>query len=222
MDKKGRSVFIGKGDPFEIEKEANSLFGGLAKNPDNFDENSIRHYMLMAGLGVDCSGFVANVLAEFLKEKKLGSIRKHIKPEMKTLLTPLTFLLRPITNISANVLTNDINGIKIDNLNKVMPGDLIRFGRKHVALIGEIKKIDGILKEITYFHSTCDYLDQQGVRKGSIIISDHKFPLEKQVWNETYRGKNWSYQDYISAKEGDRGIRRIKTLASFYSKHSTI
>lgn len=222
IGKKGRSVFVGKGNPFEIEREANNLFERSGKDLDNFDENSIRHYMLMAGLGVDCSGFVANVLAEFLKEKKLGSIRKHIRPKIETLLTPLTFLFRPTTNISADALTDKINCIAIKDLNEVLPTDLIRFGPKHVAIVVKVMKKDEIIKEIVYFHSTCDYFDQHGVRKGKIVVIDPKKSLEKQVWNETYRGKNWSYQDYISAKEDDRGIRRIKILASFYSEHSTI
>src|SRR3990170_7234346 len=74
-------VFVGKGLPEEIEKETLKLFKNNQKNLNKLDPQSVRQYMVMGGLGIDCSGFVARILDSLLNERHLGGIVKNIKPE---------------------------------------------------------------------------------------------------------------------------------------------
>lgn len=207
-----KPVFAGKGLPEEIEKETIELFHKSGKNLEKFDEFSLRYYMVMLGLGIDCSGFVARVLDSFLQEKGLGGIKNNTKPKNNSLIEFLRHFVRIYSNLSADVLTNKTNCVEVKNLNAVVPGDLLRVGRKHIAIITEVEKVNSVVKRITYCHSTCDYFEQYGVRKGDILIVKPKKPLENQKWDEFYRGRNWMFEDFMSADKSDRGIRRLRCL----------
>jgi len=209
--RKGRAVFIGKGLPVEIECETKNIFNKTGKDINNFDPLNIRFYMVMAGLGIDCSGFVVRILQSLLKEEKLGNLSNNIKPKNDIFHFARHFV-RPFTNLSADTLTNEENSIKIQDLNKIRPGDLIREGKSHLAIISSVEFKGKKVKTITYHHSTSDYLDQHGVRKGKIHIINEDKALSEQNWTEEYRGENWMLKDYLKANKIDRGIRRLKPL----------
>lgn len=213
LGKKALAVFAGKGDPKEIKKETLKLFCKLGKNFTSYDKESLRLNMVMAGIGIDCSGLVVRILDCLLREKGLGGIGKNIRPKNLTLLSFLRYRFRPFTNISADTVSSKANCIEIRNLDDVQPGDMIRVGAGHVAVIIEVEKKKGKTVRITYCHSTWDYLDQYGVRTGKILIVEPNRPLEKQRWTEYYRGRNWMLEDYLRSKTSDRGIRRLKVLA---------
>lgn len=210
--KDGSLVFVGKGTPEEIEEETVKLFKRLKKDLKNYSPSVVRHYMVMAGLGIDCSGFVARVLDIFFREKALGSLTKKLRPVSYSPLSLVRHYLRPFSNLSANTLTSEVNCRKITDYNQALPGDLIRIGSGHVAIVTEVEKDGASIKAISYAHSTSDYFDQHGVRFGKISIIKPGADLDKQKWDETYRGRNWMYDDFVGASRGDRGIRRLKAL----------
>jgi len=205
-------VFVGKGLPEEIEKETLKLFKNNQKNLIKLDPQSVRQYMVMGGLGIDCSGFVARILDSLLNERHLGGIVKNIKPENTSLISLLKHYIRTFTNLSADTLTSYKNCVEIKEFDEVIPGDLIRAGYGHVAIITKVDKVNRKTKCITYCHSTYDYLDESGVRQGNILIINPNKPLEKQRWDEHYLGRNWMLEDYFNAKSDERGIRRLKVF----------
>jgi len=211
--KNGRSVYIGKGLPGEIEMQTEILFKSLGKDLNSPDPSTIRHYMVMAGLGIDCSGFAVRIIDNLLREKGTGSIRKNLRPN-HSLLSLIRFFFRPYTNLSAANLTSNVNCIKVKNIKDVLPGDLIKIGKGHVALVTKVKKENNKVKKINYCHSTSDYYELHGVRSGEIIISSNSNSLSKQKWTEYYRGRNWMLEDYLKANKNERGIRRLKTSKS--------
>lgn len=211
-DKSGSPVFLGKGLPKEIEAEFKKILSLRPERIKTLEPASVRHNMVMASLGIDCSGFAVRILDSFLSEKGLGNIKKNTRPRSFSPIAILRHHLRPFTSISASDLTSLRNCVKITDLNSILPGDLIRVGYIHVAVISEVEKAKGRTKKITYCHSTWDYFDQHGVRKGNIYITKPGAPLEKQRWDEYYRGRNWVFEDYVKAQKSDRGVRRLKTL----------
>lgn len=209
--KRSKPVFVGKGLPEEIEEETLKLFVKLGRKDINrFEPDFIRYTMLMAGIGIDCSGLVVRILDTLLKEKGFKGIKQAIKPANHPI-SYLRWLLKTYTNISANTLTSDTNCVNVSDLNNVLPGDLIRFGRLHVAIITEVEKINNSVKSITYCHSTSDYYEKYGVRIGKIRVIKPNIDLEKQEWQEEYRNRNWTLRDYAN-KISDSGIRRLKIL----------
>jgi hypothetical protein len=102
-----------------------------------------------AGLGVDCSGLVNNILDAHLRETKGFGLVDAIATGVG--LKWLLRKLRPRTSISANDLTNDLNSVLIKRPD-VVPGDLIRKGKYHVLLVEKVER-NKALVEITYIES---------------------------------------------------------------------
>jgi len=206
------SAFSGKGLPKDIEKATRNIFLARKTKISNYTHDVIRFYMVMSGIGIDCSGFVTRIMDCFLHEKRLDGIHKIINPRITNPAQWLRLQLRPIANLSANTISSNNLCNPILDLNLIKPGDLIRFGNYHVAIITEVYKTAGKVDKITYFHSTYDYHEQHGVRKGQIIFNKPNKGLEQQNWTESLRGQNWSLQDYLLASSNNRGVRRLKIL----------
>lgn len=141
-------VWVGKGLPGEIEIEANKIYQKF--KPYFEDSPSQGHSLLVnAGLGVDCSGLVNNILDAHLRETKGFGLVDAIATGVG--LKWLLRKLRPRTSISANDLTNDLNSVLIKRPD-VVPGDLIRKGKYHVLLVEKVER-NKALVEITYIES---------------------------------------------------------------------
>lgn len=168
----------------------------------------------MAGLGIDCSGFAVRILDSFLKESRNISLIKVLKPLDLNPLNLIRYKLKPFTNISADMLTSAKNTVPINNYDEIKPGDLLRLGKTHVAVIIEVEKKSGLVSKIVYAHSTSDYQEKYGVKTGIIITTNPNLPLEKQKWEENYKGINWMYKDFMKSPKNDRGFRRLKSLLS--------
>ena len=201
--RKNKAVFVGKGLPEDIELETIKLFAKRSKNISHLEPSGIRFYMIMADIGIDCSGFVTRILQSLFKEEGVGNLSNNLKP--KNNLTHFArYFVRPYTNLSADTITNQDNCIKIQDINKVKPGDLLKVGKSHLAIISEIVKKKNQVTKINYCHSTSDYLDKHGVRKGSVSVVIPNAPLEKQKWDEYYCGRNWMLEDYLKDSEKDQ------------------
>lgn len=208
------AVFSGKGTPEQIEKASEKAFVNGGRNISEYSADVIRFYMTMSDIGVDCSGFTARIIESLLAEKGKGVLQKNLLTGDHSPLGFLRFLIRPVANLSANSLTGSINCISIKETDMVLPGDLIRIGSHHVAIVGEVEKEGNYVTKITYYHSTYDYYETHGVRKGQIVMTKPGKDLSKQRWTEFYRGRNWMLEDYLNVKPSDRGIRRLKTLSA--------
>lgn len=142
-------VEAGKGAPEEIEAELLKWLGKFSKPPTSAEEalNMVR----LLGIGVDCSGFVVNVL-------DLGGRVKY--PDF---ISRLRAALRPRSNISADLLTGPFNSRAVE-ISEVRPGDLIKPYSSHVMLV---EGVEG--GRISYVHSS---LRTGGVERGEIQITN--------------------------------------------------
>lgn len=205
-------AYSGKGFPEEIEKLAQKLARKKSRLKTAAPE-TLRLYLVMSGIGIDCSGFVANVLDTFLKETKGVSLYQIIPLTSFSFFRRIVFKLRPRTNLSAHALTSPPVSKQID-YHDCLPGDMIKFDKSHLAIISKIwKKRSSEITRIEYFHSTSDYSPGFGVRKGLIVIKDPKLSLEQQDWQDPdYNGPNWSKRDYLEAKPKNRGVWQLNYL----------
>lgn len=201
-------VYVGKGCPDEIVATTMEIFDFKQTDPNHYDKDQLRLYMVMRGIGIDCSGFVARILDTHLNE--VFNIRLSeatlilFKKDHKD-----NFIKSPFTKLSAKMLTS----VEICNTVKVrdiQPADLIKTGDSHVAIVTEVKKSDDQNIEITYAHSTSLYCEEHGVRKGTIHIGKNKKSLAKCKWDEDIRGINYSFNDYLNTPQNERGVFRIK------------
>jgi hypothetical protein len=217
-------VLVGKGNPGEIIKEV--LIWAKLKDFDlnNATISQIRLFMLNRSIGVDCSGFVVHVLGFILKNSRKKKLIQYMVFPKNGPMNIIRRTLRPVENISANVLTGIENCDPIKDLNKIQPGDLIRSKGKvknshHIHIITRVFKEDGFITEIEYAHSTRHYEEDNGVRLGRIQITDLSQPLEKQNWLEIKRGRNYSFEGYMMDL-ADNGIRRLKRVNIPYEEET--
>lgn len=206
---------VGKGTPEELIEETVIY----AKLHNFFFENKsakdVREFMESEGIGIDCSGLISHILDFWLKKSGVGGIGSNIKYPQASFRTTIARKLRVIENISADLLTNELNSTKV-NLANVKPGDLIRLkGEKrgdHIAMIYSVEKDDNSKKivKVTYVHSAENYGVSSGVKFGEIEIIDENKNLEEQKWLEIDVQSNSSptFNGYLREKE-DNGLRRL-------------
>lgn len=215
-------VLIGKGTPGEITEEAviisrqycrdvftnkESLCDVHADHPATHEQTECaRQFLTDNNLGVDCSGFVANVLRAHFKEiKKIDLVKKLFITPKTNLLRWLISRLRPIEHISVNVLANEKNSEAIDDLAKIKPADLIVMlktgpnkNHNHILLVTKTEA-----NKIHYAHARAWSEEGKyghGVSVGEISISALGQGLLAQIWEE--KGKiNQDNETYLQAKQ---------------------
>ncbi len=226
-------VLIGKGTPEEIVEEAKII--SIQYHRDVFDKNGvfnahiehpaehepaecIRQFMVDYNLGIDCSGFVTNVLQKHSQEtKNINLAKKLFITPKKNFIRWLISRLRPVEQISVNVYASDKNTAVINDLRKVEPGDLIILlktgankNHNHIILITEK---DG--DKLTYTHArvwSSDGKYGHGISQGTITITNPDKDLLEQTWEERDK-TNENNESYLEAKQASvLEIRRIKFL----------
>lgn len=210
-------AMVGKGTPEEIEMEARIWEKLKGVDFSQMSESEIREFLVNRGIGIDCSGFVAHVL-NVLSQNALGkNLWKFLKPYNKSFLGRISYLLKPIEKLGADILTNEENAIKIE-INDVRPTDLIRLKWKkknshHIVLITSVTKDENNnVCLIEYTHSIPFYGNESGIKTGQIRIIDINYPLEKQEWLEVDEsGVNHVLEGYMIQLE-DNGLRRLKAF----------
>ncbi len=218
IERGGLRVMVGKGSPEEIVHEVKVWAKLKGVVLEEMSERQIREFMVERNIGIDCSGFVAHVLDSYLQVLFGKRLSKILKYPDNSLFAKIRRTLRPIENIGADNLTSLLNCIKINDLGKIMPGDLIRAkgpvkNAHHVALITDIYKDDkGNVEKFAYVHSHRYYEKDHGVRKGIVIITDIKKPLKDQEWHDHINGRNYMLEDLLVDYK-DNGIRRLRFLA---------
>ena len=168
------------------------------------------------GIGIDCSGLVAHLYDKWLKSFGLGGIRRNLKWPKLDIYRNLITHIRPIENISAELLTSEINSVKVE-IKDVRPGDLIRLkGAKqgdHVVMISKVNlNNDANPVRIEYVHSSPHYASNNGVKRGEIIITDIAKGLDSQDWKEIDEtGECTTKLGYLREIE-DNGLVRPKFM----------
>lgn len=216
-------VMAGKGSPEEIELESKIWAKVRDFDLNNATTEEVRAFLQQEKIGIDCSGFIAQILSTYMKETNQGKLVSKLKFEQNNLFMSLRRKLRPIENIGAKTLTSELNCEKIDNLNDIKPGDLIRAKGKqknaqHIGMVVEVVHSDKVGTELghdsdtivsfKYVNSHRYYGDKNGVRYGEVIITDQSGGLKDQDWKDTHSdGINYFLEDLLVEYE-DNGIRR--------------
>lgn len=214
-------VLVGKGTPEEIVEEAkiisiqynknvfdkNGVFSAHADHPAEHEQaECIRQFLVDNSLGVDCSGFVANVLRAHFKEiKKIDLVKKLFITPKINLLRWLISRLRPMEQINVSVLADEKNSEIITDLTAVRPADLIVMlktgpnkNHNHILLVTETAA-----NKIHYAHARAWSEEGKyghGVSTGIIGITAPGQGLLAQTWEE--KGKiNQDNETYLQAKQ---------------------
>jgi len=230
-------VMVGKGAPNEIVEEVKILALKERVDLQTLTAASLRQFLIDHGLGIECSGFVYQVLDAELKARGKGSLEEHLKWPHRNFLRRLIARLRPAENTSVSVLADYANSIAV-SLADVQPGDMIIFlnaGVKHdldhVLLVEIVQYFNtttlqhnnttlNLQSEIcslklNYVHSFAWRSDgkyNHGVRRGHIEIIDTSKPLVQQRWVENGK-KDEENETLGHAKTAESvGVRRLKAL----------
>lgn len=212
----GLRVLSGKGDPGEIAREVKVQSQLKGIDLYKLSETQIRDFMTTNHIGIECSGFIVHVLNYWLRMNGKRPLIKYMRFKNNNFISKFKRLLRPVEQLGANTITSDLNCTKIEKLEDVRPGDLIRSkghrkNSHHIVLISEVTFEDDILKEIEYVHSISGYEEENGVRFGKILINNPEDEIQNQTWTEIKNGRNWTYEGLINQIE-DNGIRRLKRI----------
>ncbi len=216
-------AMVGKGTPEEIELEAKMWEKLKGVKFEKMKEEEIRQFLIDRGIGIDCSGFVMHILNEWHLNETGKPIWGKMKIPNKTILGKISYFLKPVQKLGAEIISNEENSKKI-KINKTLPGDVIRSkwkkkNSRHILLITKVLKDDsGNTKEIHYINSTEQYGKNNGVREGMIEIVDPNLPLQDQKWiDPDVDGSNHTYEGFLVHVE-DNGIRKINALKKMQSK----
>lgn len=205
---KKRSL-IGKGYPYEIEKTVEDFAEKYHFDLKKADTGEVREFMQEHGIGIDCSGFVVWILNGLFKQKYQKPIWDFIDFKTNNLFRRTIFKLRPVENISVRILIQ--NSKLIDNILKIKVGDLvIAWKNQHVLLVNRVGyNSKGYPASFEYINSTWWYGDQNGVRKGTVLITNPKGYLTDQKWDDLCVGKDWTL-------EGIKESGKIMRLLALY------
>jgi hypothetical protein len=224
-------VLVGKGTPEEIVEEAkiisiqyranvfdkNGVFNAHVEHPAEHEQaECVRQFLVDNNLGVDCSGFITNVLQKHFQETKdIDLARKLFVTSKKNFLRWIISRLRPVEQISVAVYANDKNTEIINDLKTVQPGDLVVIlktgpnkNHNHILLIEEAGG-----GKIKYAHArtwSSEGKYGHGVSQGTITITNPEKGLLEQVWEEKNM-MNENNETYLEARQAETlQIRRIK------------
>ncbi len=205
-----------------LKKAAKRGFGLSQRSSDE-----ITSFMKDNRLGIDCSGFVYQVLKPLVKEKA----NRHLGVGLKRLpgvlgeLEMLLLLWRRERRIGAKLLNDDLNSVPVENLAEVRPGDLIKLtpisdAHYHIAVVVWLERnAGGDLREIVAAHSG-RYTVPSGPHLVTIEVTAPALGIEDQVWHETLKEglpvtpeayKGDFRTTYLRAGYGER-LRRLRVL----------
>ena len=219
----GLRVMIGKGSPEEITSEVKIMAHLKNFDLNNASPDQIRKFMLERDIGIDCSGFVAQVLNAWLESDHKGKLMQYLKFSDGSLVSRLRRTLRQVENIGAESLTSEANCTIVTNLNDIRPGDLVRLKGKeknshHVLLISTVTLEDDRVLEFEYVNSTQEYGNSNGARSGRVIVTNPDGDLKDQQWlDNDESGRNWIYNGLLK-DYSDNGIRRLTRISPTFQK----
>jgi len=211
----GYRVYLGKAAPDELIAEIYSLAREKKFDLDKADPEQIRVFMEKNSLGIDCSGFITQVL-DALDPKLVRAMAR--RDFWRNPYRYLVARLRPFENLSIAHLTAPRNAYKLKDLSIVMPGDIIRTRKgRHGMLITAVSRDESRqeLKSIEYAHSTSYYGQQHGVSVSKIKIVYPHESLRDQDWREQdEQGRNYTLEGFLE-DDGDLRSRYLSLVFNF-------
>lgn len=224
-------VLIGKGTPKEITEEAKII--SIQYHAGIFDTaghcclhakhncgseslaEDIRRFLIDHNLGIECSGFVTQILRAHFKEIKKIDITRHF-----FIISPRYFFrwlvakIRPVENIGAKSYLNDSNTQPINYL-EARSADVIVMletgpnkKRNHILLITE--RSGNIIKYVHARQWVADGKYGHGVAKGEIKIINPTKGLLEQEWTESAKSHT-DNETFLEAKNAAvLAVRRIR------------
>lgn len=201
--------FAGKGTPRQILETLSQTAALQRFDLGRASGAEIHDFMMLNGIGVDCSGFVYNVLDTYWRERGLD-LTQHIRlfPGLKGFVENWLHAHKRVRRCSAHDLTSELNTEPVVSVKKIIVGDVIRLSPptwrgKHVAVVTEVSR-----DLIVYAHSS-ERSQQKGPHLATIEVTDPEKGLAEQGWLEkTSDGR--SYCDFCFHPEKGDGARRFK------------
>lgn len=230
-------ALVGKGTPDEIVDEAKIISlqyksGLFCKNGECASQNTVtgqpfttdevRKFLIDHNLGIECSGFVTQVLRAYYREtKRVDFTKKLYLVSPWNIVRRILIALRPVENINVLAYTNNVNTTVVVGHKEAIakstiePGDVVTMletgpvgKRNHILLITTVTK-----NTIEYVHARAWSSEGRyghGVNRGIITVTDVTKPLTEQRWEENgfTDDKN---ETLTEAKQANTlEIRRIK------------
>ena len=196
---KVRGPFDGKGTPDEIESAVRKAANQAELNLNEVQPNTIINFMKQKKIGIDCSGYAYQLLNALDLDKGGSGL------EGKLTTTPTNHPKDKTRDdrfqINANYLTQNPNSIKLNHIDEIEIGDLIRIDKgKHILFI--IEKNQNYL---IYTHSNKDF----GVHNAQINFINRTKSLSSQEWLEKTQKGEFFKNKFFNESNGD-GIYRLK------------
>lgn len=204
-------LYSGKDSPEHIEQEINSY---LDKNKIHVSNpEDIRKIMQEINLGIECSGFVYQVINfSFVEVFNMNELKTYLPVEPIT--KPRKYIsrkYRPECSVNANMFTSQPISTAIQ-LDDIQPYDFIRTrGGKHILLVIEVKYDNSKPAYIKFVHSSYSY-NRDGVRYGEIFVSPD-MKLINSTWNDNDQTEdiNHAFKGYRE-KHIDNGVYRLNSM----------
>jgi hypothetical protein len=198
IERKIFGPYGGKGTPLQIT-DATYLVAKRDKiDLGKLSKSEIIKFMKAKKIGIDCSGFIYQMLDALDKENEGKGINQKA----------IGVNGFGITKTNADCLTNKNNSFAIETISEIRIGDLIRLKQgNHVVIIIQIKKKNNKIEDLTYAHSS-PKTRISGVHTGKIKILDQKNPINKQLLLERLNDGSVFVDKYLNYHQGD-GVRRL-------------
>lgn len=215
-------VLTGKGKPEEIVEEAKII--SLQYHAGLFDKGGhcclhnehtgekvspeqIRKFLIDHNLGIECSGFVTQILrAHFKETKNIDIAHKFFIVSPKRFLRWLISKIRPIENIGVRIWANDLN-TTIINWQEAKAGDVITaidvsVPNKHNHILLVVENNSGVIKYVHARAWSSEGKYGHGVAEGVIRITHPAGGLLDQEWEELGKmgANNETFVETKSAK----------------------
>lgn len=200
-------ALIGKGTPTEIVDEAKIVSVQYKQNilSPEITTDDVRKFLIENNLGVDCSGFITNVMQAELADRGTNLVKQIFITPKSHILRWLISKLRPVEQISVQVLASEKNTETVNDLARISAGDMIMIlktgpkkTRDHVLLVTQVDN-----DVINYTHARAWSSEGRyghGVSVGTITITDPNKVLLEQLWEEKGM-KNENNETFLEAKQ---------------------
>ena len=188
LDKDGKIIkegaFAGKGTPQEIDYVTSCLAYEKTIDLKTLSDKEIRQLQRDNNIGVDCSGYVYNLLDAFATDIGLPGIYYKLVGNWRGI-TRLG-----ARSVSATNYADPINSNKVDKLSEVKTGDYIvligKDGQGHVLFI-----LENNLDHLLCTHSSPE-TSNPFIHTFKIVVKDSSKKIEEQDWQETLQtGENY-------------------------------
>lgn len=191
LDQDGKIIkegaFAGKGSPDEIDYVTRCLAFEKSIDINTLSADKVKQLQVENQIGVDCSGYVYNLLNAFAQDMGLPGIYYKLVGSWKGI-TRLG-----ARSISATNFADPVNSLRVDNMINIKTGDYIvmigKDGQGHVILILE-NNTDYLLCT----HSSSE-TSNPCVHEFKIYLKSLEKQIQEQDWQETLQ----TGDNYLSA-----------------------